>query len=41
MNLICDITTLVTQFIGAMLVQYISNIFSLAKDWEYIGLILH
>jgi len=29
--------TFVAQFIGPMLVQYIPNIFSLAKHWEYIG----
>jgi len=33
--------TLVAQYIGSMLVQYIPNIFSLAKHWEYIGPILH
>jgi len=33
--------SLIAQFIGAMLVQYIPNIFSLAKHWKYIGPILH
>jgi len=35
------VISLIAQFIGAMLVQYIPNIFSLAKHWEYIGPILH